>query len=216
MGSKDNQIDYVTDLEDFLNHIGPEFTQDDIQVNVGERVKGARQSLGLSIRELSERTGMDASIIEEIEKGSIIPPLGEVISLAKGLRKNLGYLIWGNEDQPYTIVRRGERKMASRHGNGMSKHYGYDYFSLAPHKAGRHMDPFFITLKPSQTTEDFMTHEGQEFIYVLDGEVEVQLGEEIHILKRGETVYYDSTTPHLVKCKGSEEARIVAVFYSET
>jgi quercetin dioxygenase-like cupin family protein len=127
----------------------------------------------------------------------------------------IGYFISGDEDRPYTIVRRTDRKVISRYDSKKGEHYGYEYVSLAPHKTDRHMEPFLVTLVPSATEEERSTHDGQEFIFVLTGTMEVRLGEEIHFLEPGDSIYYDSTVPHLVKCHGETETRILAVLYAE-
>jgi quercetin dioxygenase-like cupin family protein len=77
------------------------------------------------------------------------------------------------------------------------------------------MEPFLVSLDPSETEEERSTHDGQEFIYVLEGSMEVRLGEEIHVLKPGDSIYYDSTVPHLVKCHGDKRTNILAVLYAE-
>ena len=76
------------------------------------------------------------------------------------------------------------------------------------------MEPFLVSLEPSETEEERSTHDGQEFIFVVHGEMEVRLGEEIHILKPGDSIYYDSTVPHLVKCHGKKSTKILAVLYA--
>ena len=76
------------------------------------------------------------------------------------------------------------------------------------------MEPFLVTLEPSETEEERSTHDGQEFIFVVQGQMEVRLGEEIHILEPGDSIYYDSTVPHLVKCHGKETTKILAVLYA--
>ena len=86
---------------------------------------------------------------------------------------------------------------------------------MAPHKKDRHMEPFLVTLVPADTEEERSAHDGQEFIYVLDGVMEVRLGEEIHLLDPGDAIYYDSIVPHLVKCHGSKATKILAVLYTE-
>ena len=73
---------------------------------------------------------------------------------------------------------------------------------------------FWYPLEPSETEEERSTHDGQEFIFVLQGKMEVRLGEEIHILEPGDSIYYDSTVPHLVKCHGKETTKILAVLYA--
>ncbi|MBW2204977.1 MAG: cupin domain-containing protein [Deltaproteobacteria bacterium] len=158
---------------------------------------------------------MDVSLLEQIESGSLAPPLGIVIKLAKALNLKMGYFISGEEDRAFTIVRKNDRKVVSRYDSKKGEYYGYGYESLAPHKKNRHMEPFLVSLDPSETEEERSTHDGQEFIYVLEGSMEVRLGEEIHVLEPGDSIYYDSTVPHLVKCHGDKRTNILAVLYAE-
>ncbi len=195
--------------------IGREAIREDIQANVGERVKGVRERRGLDLGDISRRTDIDVSLLEQIENGTVAPPLGMVIKLAKALEMKMGYFISGEEDRPFTIVRRDDRKVVSRYDSKKGKHYGYEYESLAPHKKDRHMEPFLVTLHPSDTDQERSAHDGQEFIYVLDGTMEVRLEEEIHLLEPGDAIYYDSTVPHLVKCHGDKGTKILAVLYAE-
>jgi len=199
----------------FMESIGQEAPQEDLSVDVGERVKRAREKRGLSLLDISRRTGIDVSLLSEIEEGQSAPPLGTVIKLAKALEMKMGYFISGDELRPFTIVHRGDRKVVSRYDSKRDKHYGYGYESLAPYKKDRHMEPFLVTLQPATTEEERSAHDGQEFIFVLTGSMEVRLGEEIHVLEPGDAIYYDSTVPHLVKCHGRETTRILAVLYTE-
>ncbi len=200
---------------DFLDSISQEPPQEDIQVNVGERVKAVREGRNLSLQDISQRTDLDVSLLEQIENGSVAPPLGVVIKLAKALNLKMGYFISGEEDRAYTIVRKSDRKVVSRYDSKKGEYYGYGYESLAPHKKNRHMEPFLVSLDPAETEEERSTHDGQEFIYVLEGAMEVRLDEEIHILEPGDSIYYDSTVPHLVKCHGDKRTKILAVLYAE-
>jgi len=202
----------------YLNNV-TEFTQmseedeEEIPDEMGKRFKKARERRGLSIFEVHLITDLDVDLLSQIEEGKVIPPLGTVIKLAKALHVKMGYFISGEEGKAYTIVRQGDRKVTSRYGSEREKHYGYEYESLAPHKTDRQMEPFLVTLEPSETDEERSTHDGQEFIFVLQGEMEVRLGEEIHVLEPGDSIYYDSTVPHLVKCHGKEITKILAVLY---
>jgi len=201
--------------KDFMESIGRESPQENFTLNVGERVKGAREKRGLSLLDISRRTGIEVSLLSEIEEGQSAPPLGTIIKLAKALEMKMGYFISGEELRPFTIVRRGDRKAISRYDSKRDKHYGYGYESLAPYKRDRHMEPFLVTLQPAATEEERSAHDGQEFIFVLTGSMEVRLGEEIHVLEPGDAIYYDSTVPHLVKCHGQETTKILAVLYTE-
>jgi len=141
--------------------------------------------------------------------------LGTVIKVAKSLDLKIDYLISGEEGQDYTIARKDNRKVTPRYDLKREKHYGYEYESLAPHKTDRHMEPFLVTLGPSETEEERSTHDGQEFIFVLQGKMEVRLRDHIHLLEPGDSIYYDSTVPHLVKCYGGKTTKILAVLYTE-
>jgi len=215
LGEISSQFSSGDQERQFIDSIAPESPQEDIQVNVGVRVRGVRESRNLSLEDISQRTGIEASLLEEIEEGEIAPPLGTVIKLAKALEMKVGYFISGEESKAYTIVRRDDRKVVSRYDSRKGKHYGYEYVSLAPHKKDRHMEPFLVTLVPAETEEERSTHDGQEFIYVLTGATEVRLEEDIHILEPGDSIYYDSTVPHLVKCHGHRETKILAVLFAE-
>jgi quercetin dioxygenase-like cupin family protein/ribosome-binding protein aMBF1 (putative translation factor) len=215
--SYDDILDGVTEVARGQEEGAPEEGLDqakaggEIPADMGMRVKRARESRGLSIFDIYLRTGIDVDTLSHIEEGKVVPPLGTVIKLAKALDLKMGYFISGEEGKAYTIVRRDDREKTSRYDPGKEKQYGYAYESLAPHKTDRTMEPFMVTLEPSEVEEERSAHDGQEFIFVFQGEMEVRLGEEIHVLKPGDSIYYDSTVPHLVKCHGKETTKILAV-----
>lgn len=188
-------------------------TGEEISAEIGIRVKKARESHGLSIFDVYLRTDINVKLLSQIEAGKLVPPLWAVVKLAKALDLKMGYFISGEEGKAYTIVRRDDREATSRYESSKEKHHGYAYEHLAPHKTDRYMEPFLVSLEPSETQEERSTHDGQEFIFVVQGEMEVRLGEEIHILRPGDSIYYDSTAPHLVKCHGKETTKILAVIY---
>ena len=215
-GTIDSYDDFLNDVDQFVQMGEEKAVKGGLdQVKVGEgvsaemgmRVKKARESRGLSIFDLYLRTDIDVDLLSQIEEGKVVPPLGTVIKLAKAFDLKMGYFISGEGAKAYTIVRRDDRKVTSRYDSGKEKHHGYEYESLAPHKTDRTMEPFLVTLEPSETEEERSTHDGQEFIFVVHGEMEVRLGEEIHILEPGDSIYYDSTVPHLVKCHGKKSQR---------
>ncbi len=187
--------------------------EEKISAEIGMRIKKARENLFLSLFDIYLRTDISVEMLSQIEAGKMAPPLGAVIKLAKALDLKMGYLISGEEEKAYTIVRRDDRKVISRYDLKKEKHHGYTYEPLAPHKTSRYMEPFLVTLEPSETEEERSTHDGQEFIFVVHGEMEVRIGEEIHILESGDSIYYDSTVPHLVKCHGKKTTKILAVLY---
>jgi len=201
--------DLLTDMANIARMEGVEEGKE----SLGDRIRRVRQIRGLTIKDLSSRTGIDMNTLGRIESSKVIPALGQLVRLGKALDMKMGYFISPGIDKSMTVVRRHERRRVSRYGEAKSLLYGYSYESLAPEKANRLMEPFIVTLVPTET-EEFSTHAGQEFLYVLEGETKVQVGEQADFLKPGDAVYYDSSQPHFVRCAGTAPARILAVLYT--
>jgi len=178
---------------------------------IGQRVKTLREEKGLSLDELSKLTGFEVELLSEIEEDEVQPQLGTLIKLSKALDSAFGRLVSGVGNKLYSITRRNERKVVSRSTSHEGKKQLYTYKSLAPEVKGRHMEAMIVQLEenPDQETS---VHEGEEFIYVVDGVVSLKIGEDAFALEPGDSVYYLSTTPHLIAAK-SGKATILAVLY---
>jgi transcriptional regulator with XRE-family HTH domain len=201
--------DFLTDVA----HVAPVKEVGRKEESLSDRIRMVREMRGLTIKDLSSRTGIDAETLIRIESGKVVPALGQLVKLGKALDMKMGYFISPGIDEPLTVVRKHERRSVSRYGEAKSMLYGYSYESLAPDKANRLMEPFIVSLVPTQIQE-FSTHAGQEFIYVLEGEIKVQVGDRADSLKPGDAVYYDSNQPHSVRCAGTTPAKVLAVLYA--
>jgi len=186
-----------------------------ISQSVGARIKAVREMKQLSLLDVAQRTGFPESLISQIENGQVLPPLGDLVKLARALEMKMGYLLVQGETRPYTVVRKKNRKIVSRYGSQKTLRYGYSYESLAPEKRDRNMEPFLVSLEPTTQEEPTSTHDGEEFIYVLEGQIEVLLGERRELLESEDSIYYDSTMAHRVRCWGSRNAKILAVLYTQ-
>jgi len=181
--------------------------------SLGDRIKQAREIHSLTIQELSDRTGINADVLKRVEGNKMIPPLGDLVKLGKALETGMSYLISPGTDKPMSVLRADQRREASRHLGKRAERYGYFYESLAPEKANRSMEPFIVTLTPAEEVQP-STHDGQEFLFVLEGEMVAQVGRQKEHLKAGDAIYYDSSKPHFVKCVGGRETKILAVLYT--
>jgi transcriptional regulator with XRE-family HTH domain len=189
--------------EDDLTVLGP----------LGDRVRGIREQKGLSLADVASRTGFDPGYLARIESSEVAPPLGALIKLAKALDMKMGYFLGTGEAVAYSVVRKDERRKISRRARTEDKKYGYTYQSLAPNMADRKMEPFLVTLEPSEDVQT-STHAGQEFIFVLDGRMEAIVGEDRIVLDAGDSIYYDSTVAHMVRCVDGPQTLILAVLYT--
>jgi quercetin dioxygenase-like cupin family protein len=180
---------------------------------IGLRIKKLREEKGLSLDDLSSRTGFDSDLLKKIEHKEILPQLGMVIKLSKSLDAAFGQMICGSGDKPYAITRSKDQKAISRSTSKKSGKDVYSYKSLAPEVKGRSMEPLIVHLQET-TEKEISTHDGEEFIYVLYGTVLLELGNDHYELEPGDTAYYLSNIPHWISSKRGN-ATIMAVIYGK-
>lgn len=186
------------------------------ELSVGEKIKMLRCDRGMTLGEVAEASGIPVETLRAIEDLTVSPPLGHIVSLAKVFRKTLGELFGDSADSPYCIVRGDSRQKVQRFSSSASDSSGYSYESLGHQKQNRQMEPFLVTLAPTKSAQLTPNqHVGEEILFVLEGQVEVRLQDHTDILNPGDSIYYDSTLPHVVSCHGSQPARILAVIYAK-
>ena len=184
---------------------------------VGSKIKGLRETKNLSLEEIAERSGLTVEQITSIENDQNLPSLGPLIKIARALGVRLGTFMDDNDALGPVVCRAADREKDSSisFSNGATdarKHM--EYHPLAQQKAGRHMELFVIDLNPEDAPEfQLSAHEGEEFIYVMQGEVEIVYGKETYNLKEGDSIFYDSIVNHHVHGAPGKSAKILAVVY---
>ena len=184
---------------------------------VGEKIKAIREAKQISVEELVDRTGLAAEQIESIEANVVIPSLAPLIKIARALGVRLGTFLDDQDESGAVICRKEERtgKSISFSNNAVSARTHMQYQSLSASKADRHMEPFIIDVEPTDETSYVLSsHEGEEFIYVMEGAVEVSYGKKLHVIEAGDSIYYDSIVPHHVHGHDGQAAKILAVVYT--
>ncbi len=183
---------------------------------IGQAVRQIRENRQLPIEVVAERTGLAQDMISQIENGEMIPSLGPLIRIARVLGVRVGTFLDDQESLSPVITRNGQ-SIKTMHISD-KKHPGHsdlDFFALAVNKSSRHMEPFLIDIMPSSADSIHLSnHEGEEFIYVLSGKIEIAYGKENFILEVGDSIYYDSIVPHNVHSIGDKAAKILAVVYA--
>ncbi|SDU11185.1 helix-turn-helix domain-containing protein [Desulfobacula phenolica] len=178
---------------------------------VGKRIKELREERGISIEDLSHLTGFEVSRLQNIESGLEKPQLGTVMKLSKALDSAMGRLASNIGNKLYSITRKDERKEISRCASKTGKGNVYSYMSLAPEVQGRHMEALIVQLEKNQDQEGSI-HNGEEFIFVLEGIINLVIGKDTYDLEPGDSAYYLSTTSHVLTAK-TDKATILAVLY---
>jgi transcriptional regulator with XRE-family HTH domain len=181
-----------------------------------QRIKKLRKNLGLSIEELASRTGLGGEYLEALEHGTVSPALGPLLKVSRGLGTRLGTLIDDEFGSDVCVCRRSDRATGDEALRKARKvHHALHFHSLGAGKIDRHMEPFYIEIEPDDAAspKTLSSHEGEEFILALSGEVEIVLGQERYVLGPGDSIYFNSVVPHHVGAAGPAKAEIHAVIY---
>ena len=184
---------------------------------IGSKITTLRESLQLSREELAERCECDVSVIEKLEAGQIAPSLAPLIKITRALGVRLGTLLDDDTNVGPVITRKDSAEEIARLKSLETSSDGgvLDFFSLAEGKAARHMEPFLIDVSPATPgSHALSSHEGEEFVYVMSGQIEIEYGKDLHVLSPGDSIYYDSIVPHQLRAHGDVAARILAVVYA--
>jgi mannose-6-phosphate isomerase-like protein (cupin superfamily) len=128
----------------------------------------------------------------------------------------IGTFLDDQENIGPVIVKSGNEKSSlSFSTNNEKSREHLNFFSLAQDKAGRHMEPFIVEIEPQKESNyKLSSHEGEEFIFVLKGMIEINYGKDIFTLREGDTIYMDSVVSHNVHAAGKQTAKILAVVYT--
>ena len=182
---------------------------------IGTMIQQLREESSLSVEELASRTGISADRLVEIETNKTAPSLGVLMKISRALGSRLGTLLDGQEGIGAVITRSKEdSKNVSPHSTDKSPYEHLTFYSLAQSKKDRHMEPLLIEVRPNGEKLDMKSeHEGEEFLYVLEGTVELHYGPDVHRLEVGNSIYYDSLVPHSLQNASDKVSKVLAVTY---
>ncbi len=178
---------------------------------IAKNIKSIRLNKKMSQGTLAELCGFTKGYISRIEKSDKPPPFTTLDKIAKALLVDLTLLLSEESELPQDtkicVVRKDEAKKISA-----TNLHGYHYIALAHKKSGKNMEPFIIM--PAFTEKAIFSHEGEEFMYVLEGTHELIYDNQKYVLEEGDSVYFDSITPHTGRSLGKKRARVLTVLYS--
>ncbi len=180
---------------------------------LGARIQQRRVARALTLEELAEQSGLSKGYLSRIENGLQTPPLGTLMRIAAALELDATSLING-EPAPnpaasplVSIVRKNQRSQVIRGASA----FGYDYASLIRSSVNARMEAFLFTFPSNIDKYVFFEHDGEEFLFILSGRVEWQIGHERHELEAGDAVYFDARLPHRGRAlDGPASALVVA------
>ena len=179
---------------------------------VGARIKMFRERIELTVEELARNSGVDAALVKAVEAGEAQPAIGVLVKLSRALGQRLGTFMDGEAPRELVLSKLGA-DAAGVDALGRSPQI-CNYVPLAAGKTDRHMEPLYIEMTPAPEGAPTSSHEGEEFLLVLEGEIEVKYGHQTLRVKKGETIYYNSVVPHLVAAAPGATAKVCAVVYA--
>jgi transcriptional regulator with XRE-family HTH domain len=186
------------------------------QKKIGKKIKDFREFRAISREELAFKANLDESQLELIEEKGSVPSLGHLIKISRALGVRIGTFLDDQDKIGPALVRNGEEQAGfSFSTRDASAREHLNFFSLAQAKAGRHMEPFIVDIEPTNESDyKLSSHEGEEFIYVLEGSVEINYGKEVYHLEKGDSIYLDSIVAHNIHADKDQKARLLAVVYT--
>ena len=184
---------------------------------VGEKIKSLRENKGILIEELAERSGLAIEQIERIENNIDLPSLAPLIKIARVLGVRLGTFL-DDQDETGPVV---SRKMEATDTISFSKQrhpFAQTHavsFTVQVKSRTAIWSRFIIDVAPTQDSDFVLSsHEGEEFIMVMEGVMEISYGKSTYLLEEGDSIYYDSIVPHHVHAYEGQAAKILAVIYT--
>ena len=179
---------------------------------IAKNIKGLRKMKGATLQELADKTGLTKGYLSRIERSEKAPPFSTITKIASALGVDVSFLLRENLDEikdvRISVTKKGEGKVVDTKGT----FYGYKYEALGFNKPGKNMIPYIIEPVPEENT--VFQHEGEEFIYVLEGKHEFNYGGKKFVLEEGDSVYFDSGVPHTGRILGNKKVRLLAIIFN--
>jgi len=174
------------------------------RVPVGQKIKKARTAKKLKLDQLANETGFSVDYLKEIESGKAIPPVGALLQISRALEIDSG-----------SLLKEPESRLESRIKAHTKRTENYAYTTLTPGAENKHLKAFLVTIEAMQNHKGVgYHHEGEEFVYVLTGKIEVVVGEHVNVLEDGDSLHFNSGIRHQLRNISDETAELLVVIYS--
>ena len=174
---------------------------------IASRLRGLRDAMDWSEKDLAAKTGISPELVRDYESGDMEIPVSFLTDVAHAAGVSLTELITGADAHlhNYAITPKGQ-------GLSVRRRKDYDYWSLAARMDNRIMEPFLVRVPPKEQKDlTFNSHNGQEFIYMLEGRLELWMGDKAHVLEPGDCIIFNSHIPHALRGLDNKDALFLDV-----
>lgn len=169
---------------------------------LGERIQRMRKKQKWDLEALAEKTGQKPEYLQDIEDGKVSPPVGALIQISRALAVDSATLL-------------AEDKKKERRRSYRKRTKAYSYKNLTPGAEDKHVWAYLVTMEPKRAHANVeYKHEGEEFVYVLEGRIELTVGKETHVLKKGAAHHFNSGLDHSLRNLSAKESKLLVVVYT--
>jgi transcriptional regulator with XRE-family HTH domain len=175
-------------------------------MELGKRIRFLRKTQRRTLREIADICGFTNSLLSKIENGKTMPPVATLMKIAASLGVKVSDLLDDNE-QVGTILTENE----TIHDKLLQTDKGYSFYTFAPQLKDKLMQPFLFVAHKDQIKPNLYSHNGHEFVYMLEGEMKYKVGSTEYTLKPGDSVYFNSLEEHTLT-PITDEVKYLAVF----
>ena len=179
---------------------------------IARNIKKFRLGKEFSLEQLAQLTGLTKGYLSKVERSDKAPPFSTLIKIAQALEIDISVLLSDESDLPQDVRLCVVRKDEGKVGSARAKRFAYSYRMLAHRKLGKNMEPYLIM--PAFEEKAVFSHEGEEFMYVLEGTHEFIYDGKAYLLNKGDSIYFDSIVPHSGRSLGAKKAKVLAVMFS--
>jgi len=183
-----------------------------IEYNIGAKLKKLRLAKKLTLQTVANEISFSPALISQIENNNVSPPIATLSKLAKFFDIKLSSLFTENGEEPrYEVIRKDERMTVPRVISRGGTDHGYFYESFSFNMQNKKMEPFLITISEEFHDNNTYSHEGESFLYVINGTFDLLLDGQQIILEEGDSIYFDTSLEHRFRSKDGSEVRILEV-----
>lgn len=176
---------------------------DYIYQSIGKKIKELRNRNGLTQQELADRTELTKGYISQLERGQVAPSVVTLLDLIECLGTTAAEFFHEAEEEQVVFSEEGFFEKIDEGGNSIQW--------IVPTAQKNQMEPLLVALQPHQKLEEDLPHEGEEFGFVISGRIRLHLGEQVYVVKAGESFYYPANRPHQIENSSSRPAKLVWV-----
>lgn len=186
-------------------------------LKIGNKIRELRQKNKYTLQDLAAKTGLSKPFLSQIENDHVVPPVATLLKLARALSVGMAHFFKDEAgSRKISITRQAERIQIERRPHQEKGEVSYVYIALETKKIDKSMEPFLVEFPIQDKNEMvFQSHEGEEFLYVMEGSIEFRTTERVEVLAPGDSIYFESDLSHSFRCVSENPAKALAVIWSK-